>query len=279
MAFTLGVWARHPHVPRSREGSSRRGYRIPLVRTDHLLAAPKATLSWRFDSQVSPSAGHQLRGRLAASPTGLPPASPAQLSGHIPPQKLKSQDTEEKAIREMRLSQIRRSLRPSPQCTWCPRRGWCRCCVQLLVRVTSSRYIQVSSEGLGPSRWTLNHRVTFWPLNAVRLAVTWVQLPLLLLSLNSVDRLVPLLSRTCPSIQSCRQIVVPPQVRSLLCGWYQTDRVVVPTAGTVTVCESVLSPSGSRPLVTPSRAEPAPLCALVACLGAIAPRQATRAHS
>jgi hypothetical protein len=85
MAFTLGVWARHPHVPRSREGSSRRGYRIPLVRTDHLLAAPKATLSWRFDSQVSPSAGHQLRGRLAATPTGLPPASPAQLSGHTPP--------------------------------------------------------------------------------------------------------------------------------------------------------------------------------------------------
>ena len=79
-----GSWARHPHVPRSREGSSRRGYRIPLVRTDHLLAAPKATLSWRFDSQVSPSAGHQLRGRLAATPTGLPPASPAQLSGHTP---------------------------------------------------------------------------------------------------------------------------------------------------------------------------------------------------
>jgi len=83
-----GSWARHPHVPRSREGSSRRGYRIPLVRTDHLLAAPKATLSWRFDSQVSPSAGHQLRGRLAATPTGLAPASPAQLSEHTHPQKL-----------------------------------------------------------------------------------------------------------------------------------------------------------------------------------------------
>jgi hypothetical protein len=52
-----------------------------------LLAAPKAALSWRFDSQVSPSAGHQLRGRLAATPTGLPPANPAQLSGHTPPEK------------------------------------------------------------------------------------------------------------------------------------------------------------------------------------------------
>lgn len=87
MAFALGVWARHPYVPRSREGSSRRGYRIPLVRTDHLLAAPRATLSWRFDSQVSPSAGHQLRGRLTATPTGLPPASPTQLSGHTPHRK------------------------------------------------------------------------------------------------------------------------------------------------------------------------------------------------
>src|SRR6478752_1824848 len=91
MAFALGVWARHPHVPRSREGSSRRGYRIPLVRTDHLLAAQKATLSWRFDSQVSPSAGHPLRGRLAATPTGLPPASPTQLSGHTPPPDLSGQ--------------------------------------------------------------------------------------------------------------------------------------------------------------------------------------------
>src|SRR5664279_1000507 len=52
---------------------------------------------------------------------------------------------------------------------------------------------------------------------------------------------------------------------------YLMDRVVLPPAGTVTVCERVLSPSGSRPLVTPSRAEPAPLCALVAGLGAIAP--------
>jgi hypothetical protein len=40
---------------------------------------PMATLSWRFDSRISPSASHQLRGRLAATPTGLPPASPSQL--------------------------------------------------------------------------------------------------------------------------------------------------------------------------------------------------------
>jgi hypothetical protein len=40
---------------------------------------PTATLSWRFDSQVSPSAGHQLRGRLVATPAGLSPASPSQL--------------------------------------------------------------------------------------------------------------------------------------------------------------------------------------------------------
>ena len=41
---------------------------------------PTATLSWRFDSRISPSAGHQLRGRLAATPAGLSPASPSQLS-------------------------------------------------------------------------------------------------------------------------------------------------------------------------------------------------------
>jgi hypothetical protein len=40
---------------------------------------PKATLSWRFDSRISPSAGHQLRGCLATTPTGLSPASPSQL--------------------------------------------------------------------------------------------------------------------------------------------------------------------------------------------------------
>jgi len=40
---------------------------------------PKETLSWRFDGRVSPSAGHQLRGCLATTPTGLSPASPSQL--------------------------------------------------------------------------------------------------------------------------------------------------------------------------------------------------------
>ena len=43
---------------------------------------PTATLSWRFDSRISPSAGHQLRGRLAATPAGLSPASPSQVPGH-----------------------------------------------------------------------------------------------------------------------------------------------------------------------------------------------------
>jgi hypothetical protein len=44
---------------------------------------PKGTLSWRFDGRVSPSAGHQLRGCLAITPTGLSPASRPQLSpGH-----------------------------------------------------------------------------------------------------------------------------------------------------------------------------------------------------
>jgi hypothetical protein len=33
-----------------------------------------------------------------------------------------------------------------------------------VVRVMSSRYIQVSSAGLAPSRWTLNQSVMVWPL-------------------------------------------------------------------------------------------------------------------
>jgi hypothetical protein len=45
-------------------------------------SSPKGTWSWRFDSRVSPSAGHQLRGCLAITPTGLSPVSPPQLSGH-----------------------------------------------------------------------------------------------------------------------------------------------------------------------------------------------------
>jgi hypothetical protein len=45
---------------------------------------PKATLSWRFNGRISPSAGHQLRGCLATTPAGLSPASPSQLAGHTP---------------------------------------------------------------------------------------------------------------------------------------------------------------------------------------------------
>ncbi len=39
-------------------------------------------MSWRFDSRVSPSAGHQLQGCLATTGTGLSPTSPPQLPGH-----------------------------------------------------------------------------------------------------------------------------------------------------------------------------------------------------
>jgi hypothetical protein len=45
---------------------------------------PKGTLSWRFDGRVSPSAGHQLRGCLAITPTGLSPASRPQLLQDTP---------------------------------------------------------------------------------------------------------------------------------------------------------------------------------------------------
>jgi hypothetical protein len=67
---------------------------LPLCGVDHdavtgflsygptTCSPPTATLSWRFDSRISPSAGHQLRGRLAATPAGLSPASPSQLPGH-----------------------------------------------------------------------------------------------------------------------------------------------------------------------------------------------------
>ncbi len=39
VAFARAIRALHPHVSRSRGDESRRGYRIPSVRTDHLLAA------------------------------------------------------------------------------------------------------------------------------------------------------------------------------------------------------------------------------------------------
>src|SRR3990172_1023879 len=65
-------------VPASAGGAWRR-CRVPH-RTDRLLARlQKSTLSWRFDGRVSPSAGHQLRGRLDVTPAGLPPASRSQL--------------------------------------------------------------------------------------------------------------------------------------------------------------------------------------------------------
>jgi hypothetical protein len=69
---------------------------------------PTATLSWRFDSQVSPPAGHQLRGRLATTPTGLPPASPSQLDRtHLtsPPQAPRAN-----AICERMIGTLRREL-------------------------------------------------------------------------------------------------------------------------------------------------------------------------
>src|SRR5450755_4918005 len=141
---------------------------------------------------------------------------------------------------------------------------------QPLLTATSSRYIQVSSDGFGPFRCTLNHKVTVCPLTAVRSAVTWVQVPLLLSSLNSVVSVVPVLLRICPSIQSRRQVAAL-HVRSAVCGWYHRDRVDVPVAGTVMLCESVLSPRGSRPEVTPSRAEPVPPWALVVDVGATTP--------
>ena len=78
MVFAQVVRARLPLCPRFRRGDSRR-CRFPH-RTDRLLARlHKSTLSWRFDGRVSPSAGHQLRGRLGVTPAGLPPASRSQL--------------------------------------------------------------------------------------------------------------------------------------------------------------------------------------------------------
>ena len=50
-------------------------------------------------------------------------------------------------------------------------------------------------------------------------------------------------------------------VRSSVCGWYQKDSVAPPVAGTLMVCGKELSPSGSRPLVTPSSADLLPVCA------------------
>jgi len=59
------------------------------ARPRHCRCVPKATLSWRFDSQVSPSryplsAGHQLRGRLAATPTDSHRQAPSTAFGTHP---------------------------------------------------------------------------------------------------------------------------------------------------------------------------------------------------
>src|SRR6266540_782771 len=87
LAFALAVGARLPLVPafaglfttRPQDSSS---YGPTTC------SSPKATLSWRFDARVSPPAGHQLRGCLAITPTGLSPASPPPLTGHTPRQQV-----------------------------------------------------------------------------------------------------------------------------------------------------------------------------------------------
>ncbi len=87
MAFATKPLARLPLVPclsrgevTAQQDSSSYG---PFTRS-----APKGPSSWRFDGRISPSAGHQLRGCLATTPTGLTPASPSQLRrthGLVPP--------------------------------------------------------------------------------------------------------------------------------------------------------------------------------------------------
>jgi len=86
MAFAREVRARLP------PGPANAGFNLTTRQSDSstygpiTCSPPKATSSWRFDGRISPSAGHQLRGCLVTTPTGLPPASPPQLSGHTPPQ-------------------------------------------------------------------------------------------------------------------------------------------------------------------------------------------------
>src|SRR6266508_1078972 len=90
VAFALAVGARLPLVPAFAgllttrlQDSSSYG---PIT-----CSSPKATLSWRFDARVSPRAGHQLRGCLATTPTGLSPASPPPLTGHTSRQQVRPQ--------------------------------------------------------------------------------------------------------------------------------------------------------------------------------------------
>jgi hypothetical protein len=81
VAFAPICRARHPFVSRS-HGVGHDAVTGFLSYGPTTCSPPTATLSWRFDSRISPSAGHQLRGRLAATPAGLSPASPSQLPGH-----------------------------------------------------------------------------------------------------------------------------------------------------------------------------------------------------
>src|SRR6266542_503859 len=83
VAFALAVGARLPLVPAFAGLLTTR----PQASSSYgptTCSSPKATLSWRFDARVSPRAGHQLRGCLAITPTGLSPASPPPLAGHTP---------------------------------------------------------------------------------------------------------------------------------------------------------------------------------------------------
>ncbi len=79
VAFAHALGARLPHGPPVSRGLFNDADTGFLSYEPITCSPPKATLSWRFDSRVSPSAGHQLRGRLAATPAGLSPASPPQL--------------------------------------------------------------------------------------------------------------------------------------------------------------------------------------------------------
>ncbi|MCY1241087.1 hypothetical protein D9M72_539710 [compost metagenome] len=83
----------------------------------------------------------------------------------------------------------------------------------------------------------------------------------------------PVEPRTCPSIQSHLHffLLFPLQTASVVCGWYQNDRMDVPVSGTLMDWDRELSPSGSLPLATPSSAEPLPLCAVPAGLGGAIP--------
>jgi hypothetical protein len=87
VAFARMHGARHPHVSRSRGVVSRRGYRIPCVRTDHLLAAHgdfvmalrQSDLSFRRPPATGPLGrypGRTLTGKsIAASRTHCTPTT------------------------------------------------------------------------------------------------------------------------------------------------------------------------------------------------------------